>query len=140
MKPLFSSITRKTVITLAFLVAIIGPLDVLSQENIKIETSTPFARIISSDENNNYYSLELNQMPGFFEKAYLLDLIFSDSKIVINKTSLSEPTLEIFSSIVNDSKEIIECLVTYQLKAIQAGRTLIPAQKDELMKKYDKYR
>ncbi|MBK7031590.1 MAG: hypothetical protein IPH45_21405 [Bacteroidales bacterium] len=122
MKYLINRIAGKTLFTLAFLAAIFGPLTVLSQENGNLETNTPIVRIVSSDENNNYYSLDLNQMPGFFEKAYLLDLIFSDSKMVIGKTILSEPTLEVFSSKVNDSKEIMECLGSYQLKALQGRK------------------
>jgi len=119
---------------------ILFPSFVYSQENSKSTEKLPFARVVSSDEINNYFSLDLEQLPGFFERAYLLDLIFADSKLVISDSRISGTSLEVFSNKINDKKLVLESLETYLEKALHAGKTSSPSQKEELMKKFDKYR
>jgi hypothetical protein len=141
MKSVLKKINFKSIIYLAFFISSIVPLSVFSQTGKSLVTSDqPVAVVVSSDEINNNISLDLTRIPDFFRRAYLLDLLFSDPTLVVNNSNISGPSLELFSNKVNDVKQVLTTLETYYDKAILAEKTLNESQKNELMKKYAKYR
>jgi len=102
--------------------------------------SKAFATITSTDATNTYFSADLTQMPSFFERAYFLDAVFSDPKLVVNNSNISGTYIALFSSSEYDSAKVIETLESYFNKAIDAGKNFSSAKKNELLKKYEKFR
>jgi hypothetical protein len=98
-----------------------------------------FVMVSKSDQINNYLSLDLSQLPGFFERAYLLDLIFADPNVLIDQTNIFNPTLEVISSKSHDLSFVINSLNKYFHQSIEAGKDLPPEKKEVLMQKYAKY-
>jgi hypothetical protein len=141
MKSVLKKINCHSIIYLAFFISSIVPLYVFSQSGKSIKTPCqPVAVVVSTDENNNNISVDLTRIPDFFGRAYLLDLLFSDPVLVVNNSNISGPSLELFSNKVNDINKVLNALETYYEKAILAEETLNESQKDELSKKYAKYR
>ncbi len=123
------------------LLMVLLPFSVFSQQsNNGINTENAFASLTKSDETNNYIRLDMTSLPGFFERAYLLDLIFADSKLVVNNTNISGASMELFSNKINNPVQLLKSLESYRDKAITAGSSLNEEQKNDLLKKYDKYR
>ncbi len=77
------------------------------QNTSKTHPEVAFASIIATDQTNTYFTADLTQLPAFFERAYLLELIFSDSKLVTNETNISGSTLELFASCEYDPEQIL---------------------------------
>lgn len=123
------------------LLMILLPFSVFSQQSMKAaSTENHFASVIKSDETNNYILLDLTSLPGFFERAFLLDLIFADPNLVVNNSNISGPSLELFSNKMNNPVQLLKSLESYRDKAITAGTSLNEEQKKELLMKYGKYR
>jgi hypothetical protein len=99
-----------------------------------------FVKVISTDETFNYLSLDLTMLPGFFERAYLLDLLFVDPQVVVNKTNISGPSLILFCERSHDLQLVFKSLDDYRLKALNAGKSITGSQREEFLKKYEKYR
>jgi hypothetical protein len=117
------------------------PFSVFSQQAGEVkQPGKAFVTLISSNDVNNYFSLDLENLPGFFEKAYLLDLIFADPNLVVNNTNISGSSLELFSNKMNDPVQLLKSLESYREKATTAGTSLSEEKKKDLLKKYDKYR
>lgn len=132
---------QKAIQVVFSLLLILIPFSGFSQQSINTANAeNAFADLKSSDEVNNYISLDLTSLPGFFERAYLLDLIFVDPNLVVNNTNISGPSLELFSNKMNNPVQLLKSLESYREKAINAGSSLNEEQKIELLKKYDKYR
>lgn len=102
--------------------------------------SKSFATITSSDATNTYFSADLTQMPTFFERGFFLDAVFSDPKLVVNNSKISGATIELFSSKEYDSEQVLETLQSYYEKAIAAGKNFPTDKKNDLIKKYEKFR
>jgi hypothetical protein len=131
---------KETFMLFALLLIMI-PIQVYSQEiSHKSTPDSRFAVVVSSDNLNNYISIDLASLPGFFERAYLLDHIFADPKLVVNNSNISGPSLEVFSDKLNNTNGLIKSLEEYRDKAIEAGKSLSDAQKQVLLEKYNKYR
>ncbi len=132
---------REVALIWVALLIILIPFSAFPQQATKVaERENPFVTVVSTDDLNIYISIDLTRLPGFFERAYMLDLIYADSKIVVNKTDISGPALEVFSNKINDTGPILKSIESYRAKAISAGISLSESQKKDLMKKYDKYR
>ncbi len=128
-------------LTLVGVLVFILPTLVYGQQTATIGVpSKSFATITSSDATNTYFSVDLTQMPSFFERAYFLDVVFSDPKLVVNNSNISGSSIELLSSKEYDSAQILETLQTYSEKAIAAGKSLSPAKKNELLRKYEKFK
>ncbi len=110
------------------------------QANTVSSASKAFATITSTDATNTYFSADLTQMPTFFERAYFLDAVFSDPKLVVNNSNISGTSIALFSSKEYDSAKVLESLESYYKKAIAAEKDFSLAKKDELLKKYEKFR
>ena len=61
-------------------------------------------------------------------------------KVVIDKTDISVPFLNIYSSLEYDSNEVVKNLENYINKAIEQGSKLSVEEKDSLSAKYNKFR
>jgi hypothetical protein len=141
MKQLIKLIDGKTVLCLAIFLSILIPVSGFSQEEkdvLKVEHS--FARVVSTEASRNNIIVDLTSLPGFFERAYLLDLIFADSRMVIHETNISGSNLELYSDKLNDISQVLIALNSFRDKAINAGKSFNENQKKELMEKYEKYR
>jgi hypothetical protein len=110
------------------------------QQTIVGNASKPFATITSTDATNTYFSADLTLMPTFFERAYFLDAVFSDPKLVVNNSNISGESILLFSNKEYDAAKVLETLQSFHDKAIEAGKTFPPAKKNELLKKYEKFR
>jgi hypothetical protein len=127
-------------IVLALLIIVL-PFSVFSQKsNNDTKAENNFATLKSADEVNNYFLVDMTTFPGFFEKAYFLDLIFADSKLVVNNSNISGSTLELFSDRINDTEQLLKSLEEYCKKALSASTILKENEKQELVAKYNKYR
>lgn len=141
MKSTLKRHNKKAIRVVFSLLMLLLPFSVFSQQSNNVTiTEKAFASIKSSNEANNYFLLDLTSLPGFFERAYLLDLIFADSKLVVNNTNISGPSLELFSDRINDPAQLLKSLESYREKAIVAGTSLNEEQKQDLLTKYNKYR
>jgi hypothetical protein len=99
-----------------------------------------FASITGSNGTNTYYSADLTQLPEFFERAFLLDLLFANPKLVVNNSNINGKSLEIFSSSEFDSAQVLNTLQVFHDEAAKANREYSDVQKKELLKKYEKYK
>ncbi|MBK7175397.1 MAG: hypothetical protein IPH84_19765 [Bacteroidales bacterium] len=117
------------------------PLNLLAQSAGNHETEkNPLVKIIGIEDNRVHYSLDLAQLPGFYEKALVVESIFADPKVVIDKTDISVPFLNIYSSLEYDSNGVVKNLENYINKAIEQGSKLSMEEKDSLSAKYNKFR
>ncbi|MBK7175371.1 MAG: hypothetical protein IPH84_19635 [Bacteroidales bacterium] len=124
-----------------YLFLLLLPLNLLAQtlENDKSEKD-PIVKIVGTEESRVHYTLDLTQLPGFYEKALVVESIFADPKVVIDKTDISVPFLNIYSSLEYDSNEVVKNLENYINKAIEQGSKLSVEEKDSLSAKYNKFR
>jgi hypothetical protein len=126
---------------LVLMLLIIVSFNGMSQPTLKKSNSDKqFSTLIKTEGYLNYYSIDLDQLPGFFERGFLLDLIFADSDVVVDQTIISGSSLIVFSNAVNDPKQILDILAGFKEKSIIAGKSLKYDEKESLLKKYEKYR
>ena len=128
--------SRLKILTTLFVILTI-PLLSYTQEP---EDTNPFITIEGNDGVNTHFLLHLDHLPGFFERAYLLELLFNDHTVVVMNTSISGDTLEMISDSRQDNESIIKNMESYRLKALKAGDELPDTEKEALLKKYEKYR
>jgi hypothetical protein len=141
MKRMLRITCSKTIINLTLLCTLVIPFTVFSQQaKSALISEHPIAVVVSTDAVKNNITVDLTGMPDFFDRAFLLDLLFSDPMLVVNNSSIAGPSLELFSDRLNDTSQVLKSLETYYNKALSAGKTLSENQKKELMKKYEKYR
>jgi len=122
---------------LALLAILILPILSYSQEG---SNHLPFVTIEGKEDPNTYYLLDLNQLPGFLEKAYLLDLLFKDHSVVVMNSSISGRTLKIASNAKIETAAVIKQIEDYRLQALKAGQVMSESEKTDLLNKYEKYR
>lgn len=96
--------------------------------------------LLSNDGAYSYYRIDLQSIPGFFERSYLLDLLFADSKVLIDKTDISSNYLDVRVSREEDKIVIVNQLEVYLAKSKEMGEKTPEADKKELVKKYNKYK
>jgi len=134
-------IKKTSFLCLAAILVLILPAFVFGQQTASAgNASKAFASITSTDATNTYFSADLTQMPTFFERAYFLDAVFSDPKLVVNNSNISGTSIALFSSKEYDSAKVLETLESYYKKAIAAEKDFSSVKKDELLKKYEKFR
>jgi hypothetical protein len=126
---------------LAGLLVLFLPLSGKGQQNSSGTVQAgAFSTDVSSDQVNIYFSADLLQLPVFFERAFFLQLVFADTKMVVNNSNISGATLEIFSSRENDPVQIKASLEVYRNQALEAEKNMPADQKKELVNKYEKFR
>ncbi|MFZ4547246.1 MAG: hypothetical protein ACOYN4_07420 [Bacteroidales bacterium] len=134
-------IKKTSFIYLAAILVLILPVFVFGQQATTAgNASKAFVTITSTDATNTYFSADLTQMPTFFERAYFLDAVFSDPKLVVSNSNISGTSIALFSSKEYDSAKVLETLESYYKKAIAAEDDFSSVKKDELLKKYEKFR
>jgi hypothetical protein len=132
---------QKTALKWVVFILILLPFSIFAQSSGSSEgVLIPFVRLTSSDSEKNYFSADLTVLPDFFERAYMLELIYSDPELVVNNSNISGSSLEILSNKKNDQEKVIISMGIYRDKAITAGKTLTESQKKELLEKYKKFR
>jgi hypothetical protein len=101
----------------------------------------PFVQMVSSDESNRYFDADLTQLPQFFERACLLDIIFRDSLIVVKNSNISGDYLAL---LCNNNKvetyKVITHIVDLKAKAQNLSAKLSETEKALMVKKFEKYR
>jgi len=141
MKRIAGFLHKKAAFAFVALLLILIPFAAFAQQAAnKGGNEVPFTTIVSTDAYNNYFAVNLTLLPGFFERAYMLDLIFSDPKLVINNTDISGSSLEVFSNRVNDTDQVVKSIENYRSQAIAAAKSMDEKQKNALLEKYNKYR
>jgi hypothetical protein len=100
----------------------------------------PFARLVSSDETNRNFELDLSQLPSFFEKAYFLDIVFGDSIVVVQNSSLKNDFLPLICNNNLGNEKVITHLEELKTKVINAAASLSESEKAKIVKKFEKYR
>jgi hypothetical protein len=141
MKTNLFSIKKTNFLNLLGMLVFSLPAFVFGQQAANVgNASKAFATITSTDATNTYFSADLTKMPSFFECAYFLDVVFSDPNLVVNNSNISGTSIALFSSKEYDSAKVLESLESYYKKAIAAGKDFSSAQKEELLKKYEKFR
>lgn len=96
--------------------------------------------LLSNDGAYSYYRIDLQSIPGFFERSYLLDLLFADSKVLIDKTDISANYLDVRVSRDEEKTVVVSQLDAYLVQSKEMGEKTSEADKKELVKKYNKYK
>jgi hypothetical protein len=122
-----------------FIFGIILTCGILIQANGQTQPR-PFARLVSSDETNRNFELDLSQLPSFFEKAYLLDIIFGDSIVVVQNSSLKNDFLPLICNNKLGTEKVITHLDELKTKVINEAASLTESEKAIIVKKFEKYR
>lgn len=126
---------------LLVLLSLLLTVDLFAQETtIREPDKTTIARLTAADAENNYYQVDMSGLPGDFERAALLDLIFADKNLVVTKTDIGENKLELCAALAMDINSALCRIDDYYHKAAEAGNGLTPEQKKAKMEKYAKYR
>ena len=128
------SLVNKLYFTLICTLVFAATLQAHSQEN------KPFACLSGQTAEQNIYSIEIQQLPGFFERACLAESIFADSRLLLDRTDLNAKVLVVLSNKENATEDIISALTAYCWNALKSGQTLSPAEKEVLLGKFKKYR
>lgn len=128
------SLVNKLCFTLICTLVFVATLKAHCQEN------KPFANLSGQTAEQNIYSIEIQQLPGFFERACLAESIFADSRLLLDQTDLKARVLVVLSNKENATEDIINALTTYCMDALKSGQTLSPAEKEVLLRKFEKYR
>lgn len=100
----------------------------------------PFARLVSSDETNRYFELDLSQLPSFFEKAYLLDNLFGDSLVVVQNSSLKNEFLPLICNNNLKTEKVLLHLEDLKARVIKAAVSISESEKAIIERKFAKYR
>lgn len=104
--------------------------------------SKPTSAVVVSgiEEGRIHYVLNLTAIPSFLERALLLEHLFADSKLLIEKTDISGKTLDLYSDSNNKQEDIILLLNDYINLVIEEGKKVNSEQREQLSQKYNKYR
>jgi len=105
-----------------------------------VSDSGSFVTMTGKDEAYSTYMLSMVQVPGFLERAFLVDLIFNDRNIIVMKTRVSDEGMEVKASSDLDPDSVIRTLEQYKEDAIEYCCKLSGHVKEELITKYAKYR
>jgi hypothetical protein len=100
----------------------------------------PFVSIVSSDETNKYFEADLSQFPSFLEKAYFLELIFKDSILVVQNSSLKNKFLQLSCNNKLSTEKALLHISDLKSKTIKDSGGMNNSKKAILIKKYEKYR
>lgn len=104
-----------------------------------VQESKPFVKEMGIVNSRIALAVDMNQLPGIFEKGYLLDLIFADSRMVIEQTSISSEFMQVNLNEGADKIVIIKTLNEYRQKSLDAGQSFPASEKEKLVQKYSKY-
>jgi len=100
----------------------------------------PFVSIVSSDETNKYFEADLSQFHSFFEKAYFLELIFKDSLLVVQNSSLKNKFLQLSCNNKLSTEKALFHISDLKSKTIRDSGEMSKSKKAILVKKYEKFR
>ena len=99
-----------------------------------------FARLVSSDETNRYFEVDLGQLPSFFEKAYFLDITFGDTVVVVQNSSLKNNFLPLLCHTKLETEKVLLHIEDLKDKALKASGSISESEKLIMIKKFEKYR
>jgi len=102
--------------------------------------SKPFVSLVSSDETNRYFDVDLRQLPSFFDKAYFLELIFKDSTVVVQNSSLKNTFLPLSCNCKLETKQVLLRIEGLKTKVIRISASMSASEKAKIVKKFEKYR
>ena len=137
----FNFLKSSIQVSLICLVMAICPIYGFSQsDNGAIKPITKSVSLLTNEGAYSYYRIDIQSVPDFFERSYLLELLFADSKILIVKTDISSNYLDVRVSREEDKTVVSTQLEAYLAKSIEMGEKTSEADKKELVKKYNKYK
>jgi hypothetical protein len=100
----------------------------------------PFARLVSSDSTNRYFEADLSQLTSFFERAYLLEIIFKDSLVVVQNSNLKNDFLPLLCNNKLETKKVLLHIEDLKAEVKRVSGRMSKSEKDILIKKYEKFR
>ena len=99
-----------------------------------------FVRLVSSDETNRYFEVDLRQLPSFFEKAYFLDNTFRDTVVVVQNSSLKNNFLPLLCHTKLETEKVLLHIQDLKDKVVKASISMSESEKAIMIKKFEKYR
>jgi hypothetical protein len=100
----------------------------------------PFTALVSADESNRYFEADLSQLPSFFEKAYFLDLVFKDTIVVVQNSSLKNKLLPFLCNAKYDTKQVLTRMEDIKTSVLKSSASMSESEKSKTIKKFEKYR
>jgi hypothetical protein len=99
-----------------------------------------FSVMVQSDENYDYYAIDLTRFNDRFERVYFMDLTYADARVV-NLDADIEKDLTWFKSYYSHKEAEITCLFNdLKEKTNEAGQKMSPAEKSEWLASHDKFK
>ena len=98
-----------------------------------------FAILSISDDNYDYYVVDLTKLGGKFEKVYFMNLTYEDSRIINLDGDLEKDQTWFKSYYTNSEKEITCVFNDLKERTDKAGKEMSDAEKSEWMAKFNKF-
>jgi hypothetical protein len=105
-----------------------------------IDFAGKFSVLAVSDEKNNYFIADFAKLPSQFEKVYFINLVFGTGKVVNIDSDLSSGKVWFLANKKYSASEIGVLLDQLKEKTGKANSTFTDEQKEDWLKKNDKYK
>jgi hypothetical protein len=98
-----------------------------------------FSLLTYTDENYDYYAVDLTKLGGKFERVYFMNLTYEDPRLVNLDADLSKDQTW-FKSYYTNKEDVITCLLKdLKEKTDKASLSMSDAEKSAWMNKNDKF-
>jgi hypothetical protein len=99
-----------------------------------------FSVMVQSDENYDYYAIDLTRFNDRFELVYFMNLTYADARVV-NLDGNIEKDQTWYKSYYTHKEAEITCLFNdLKEKTSEAGQQMSPAEKSEWLASHDKFK
>jgi hypothetical protein len=98
-----------------------------------------FSVLFQSDENYDYYVIDLTWLKDRFERVYFMNLAYSESKLVSIDGDINKDQTWFKSYYTNKEADITCLLNELQEKTANAGMEMSPAEKSTWLSMNDKF-
>jgi hypothetical protein len=106
----------------------------------QVDFGENFSVLVTSDDQYDYYAIDLTKLEDRFERIYFMNLSYNESRI-INLDGDINKELTWYKSYYSNKEEEINCLFKdLKEKTIQAGRTMTSEEKSQWMLENDKFK
>jgi hypothetical protein len=98
-----------------------------------------FSVLAYTDENYDYYAIDLTKLGGKFERVYFMNLTYEDSRLVNIDADLSRDQTW-FKTYYTNKEDVITCLLKdLKEKTEKASLSMTTDEKNAWMNKYNKF-
>ena len=99
-----------------------------------------FSVLVFSDDNYDYYAIDLTKLKDRFERVYFMNLTYTDSRVVNLDSDISKDQTW-FKSYYKFKEEEITCMYKdLKDKTVNIGNEMTEAEKSAWMAKNDKFK